>query len=174
MTDNVPDTTNNVPETTKHSRPNGTQYWGQGDYANVTLHLDPKLIKYIKKMAIDQSVTIGVLVNEALATWVKWLAKATLDDNEYDKAKAEREFQEAADHLYRIRQTRIQKDNGVRMLVARREKLEKALLSRKAWHRIYPGKPWPGVGKQPEGFKRYAEEHEGDNVPETGKGDLIA
>ena len=142
------------------------EYWGKDAYFNVCLHLDKSLSTSLKIMAIREQTTVSKLASEAIAAWMKWLAKAERDEAVgEEKEAAERRFREAADLLYALRNKNIKTSLMVRMEVKKREKLEKALKSRKSWHRIYPDKPWPGVGKQPERLATYrAEQEEKSNL----------
>jgi hypothetical protein len=149
MTDNVPRITgnvpaNHVPETTKLPK----RYWGEGDYLNVCLHLDKGVHKRLKIMAIQQETTIMELVNEALVTWVKWLHKVATDD---EKGPSKLEIDDVNRLYHEV------------MREKHKSKMRKALESRRAWHRTYPGKPWPG------GMLR--EIKRDSHVPETEKGE---
>lgn len=171
MTDNVPSTTDNVPETTKRhpGRPKGVpstkRYWGE-EYCTVNLHLDRRVHKLFKIMAIRADTPLLHLVNEALVAWVMWIAKAERNEGE-DKDRANKEFNEAADLLYELRREKQKSSLAVRLAVAKRERMEKAVTSRRIWQKTYPGTRWPGVGKQPEWLKKENWAKQPDNVPET-------
>jgi hypothetical protein len=170
MSNNVPDTieaTDNVPETAKRGRgrPRKTDnvsdtaepnaYFGKGNYINVTLYVDQKIYKAMKIMAIDEETSLKRLINEALATWVKWLYRAARDEAKTeDKAVLEKDLQ-AIESLvrgwrgkkYAIRMNRIQKS---RFIAARRK-----------WKDKYPGMPLSGYNKKKTGPKPKV-----DNVPD--------
>ncbi len=135
MTNNVPSTIeiNNVPEinnvsdTTRKVR---TSYY-----------LDPRVYRRLKVMAFTEGCTITSLLNEALTTWVKWLAKAARDEakNKEDKELAEGDIRNAEEILRDRKLAHMEM-----MYQVRREKMEKALSNIRSWRATYPGKPWPG------------------------------
>ena len=124
------------PGTTKRSpgrppgSPNKYHEEGEGEYSNVTLHLNKKVWAAIRIMAIQDETTITQLVSEALVTWLKWLARAAKEERENGPAELETE---AVNRLYLEVMKRQHRD-----------KLSKALKSRAHWHRVYPNKRWPG------------------------------
>ena len=152
MTDNEPGTaitnsepgTTNDPDTTSEpgtakrgpGRPPGSpnkyhyREYDTGTYSNVTLHLDKKVWAAIRIMAIKEETPITELVSEALATWLKWLARAAREEKE--NGPTELELLEV-NKLYQA----VMKKQHTR-------KLANALQSRAHWHRTYPTKRWPG------------------------------
>jgi hypothetical protein len=129
MDNNVPETivTDNVPETTKIKNPRGS----------TTFYIDPKIYKRIKLMAVREECTISSLINEALITWVKWLAKAAKDEakDEAEKEATELEIQIAKE---------IMRDKGYTMINSARRNRNWALHNVGSWRAMHPGKPWPG------------------------------
>ena len=110
----------------------GKKYWGQGNYHNVTLHLNPSVWKAVRIMAVKEECYITDMVNEALATWLKWIKKA-------EEVEEEGEIREATQLLHEMKMR--QRLSRARM--AKNDKKTRALRSRHDWERIYPGKPWP-------------------------------
>jgi len=82
MTDNVSRPINvadNVSETEKQ-------------YKFLTIALDPIIHRALKIMAIDEETTVGNIMGEAVATWMKWMRKA-----EYrEQLKENKDAEEAA------------------------------------------------------------------------------
>lgn len=61
--------TNNVPRTTHQKHPE--------KYKTITVfHTNEKIIKALKIIAIQEGATYQSIVEEALATWLKWMRKA--------------------------------------------------------------------------------------------------
>lgn len=154
MTINVAEITNNVaeidnvPKKRGRGRPRNavpTKNYGEGGYYNITLHIDPKVGKALRVMAIREEISIGRLVSEAVAAWMKWLAKANVEEakrqNRLDQLEdLEKELQEmvAVQSEYR-KQEREKKE----LSREQKEKYRKALIKYKGWRKKFPDRPWP-------------------------------
>jgi hypothetical protein len=121
------------------------KYWGQGAYYNCTMHLDPEVGKQLKIMAIQENTSMGRLVSEAVAVWIKWLRKAALEEAKLEdhaeaEAEVEAEYQEIVKIVKAIRTKKWVKE----MVAAKRKKMAKAMRSCRSWRKEYPKRPWPG------------------------------
>lgn len=117
------------------------KYWGEGDYYNVCLHLDPRVWKTLRKMAIDDECTAGSLASEAIVFYIKYLRKIALQEEKVaDKLLAEQEYEEALETMLSL----WHKKRSLKAAKSKKKNDAKALLSRRAWHRRYPNRAWPG------------------------------
>lgn len=106
------------------------------NYSNVTLHLDSRVWRSLKRMAVRENTPITALCNEAIATWLKWLAKVAMEEAKIEEKEAwAQEWENAKQLVTQLRQR-----------TARRNKLLGGKKTRAAWHRKYPHKPWPWPG----------------------------
>jgi len=75
---------------------------------NVTLHLDECVWRRIRTEAVRENTTIQSIVSEALMSYIKWIRKAELEDQEVmEEDRKKRELQEAMEELDRIRMERL-------------------------------------------------------------------
>jgi hypothetical protein len=157
----------NISGTTKTDNISGT-----AKPVHVQVRLDPEVWKRIKIMSIRDGVSISELVNEALGTWNRWLAKAALEEAkaeareevDWKDSREEKEYKEAVVVLKRLKV-------NAHMAMMRAEsdrKFKFALRSQRNWNDTYPGKPWPGrkgLGRR----RKCLEEAKGvDNISGTG------
>lgn len=147
-------TENNVPGTTKRGRgrPRNaipTQYWGKDAYYNVTLHIDPKVGKALKVMAIREEISIGRLVSEAVAAWLKWLAKANVAEaKDQDKLDQLEELEKELQEMVTV-QSEYRKQERKKKELSRdqKERYWKSLRKYKRWRKDFPDRPWPWAGE---------------------------
>lgn len=151
IADNVAEI-NNVPKKRGPGRPRNaipTKYYGEGGYYNITLHIDPKVGKALKIMAIREEISIGRLVSEAVAAWLKWLAKANVEEakkqDRLDQLEdLEKELQEMIDVQSAYRKQERKKKEFSR---EQKERHKKALKKYKKWIKEFPDRPWPWFGE---------------------------
>ena len=109
-TDNVSETdnSNNVSESSSNASSKVSEchkYWRK--YNNVTLHLDPRVWRVMKKMAGKEDCTVSSVVNEALMSWVKWIYQVQVEEGLVEeKERIEGELREAEDLIASIKQER--------------------------------------------------------------------
>jgi hypothetical protein len=116
---------------------------------NVAVRLDPRTYRLLNKMAESDDCEVNELINEALIVWVKWLYKANkeelreggmiegrrMSERWYDNV---RDYVEAKD-IHRA----ISAENWMKGNEKRRERVKRAMKSRRSWELMYPGKPYP-------------------------------
>lgn len=163
MTINVAESTNNVAEINiagtgnvavkrGRGRPRSAipaQYWGKDAYYNVTLHIDPKVGKALKVMAIREEISVGKLVSEAVAAWLKWLARANMEEaKQQDRLDQLEELEKELQEMVAVQsEYRKQERNKKELSRTQKEKYHKALIKFKRWQKEFPDKPWPWFGE---------------------------
>jgi hypothetical protein len=103
---------NNIPDTEETFR-----------RASITIYMDERVMTKMRFMAYRENTTITSLISEALATYLKWMKKAELEEKAMDKAeKTKQELEEAGlllDVIIRERKLRS-KQKRAKELYARR------------------------------------------------------
>lgn len=112
----------------------------------ILIHVTGAAHSLIKRMARQNGCPIGLEASKAITYWVYYLAKiARAESTDKDAVAVDTQIKECEKILEDIRM-----EQYISMLKRRKSGVKiTADMSRRAWARLYPGKPWPGVQRRP-------------------------
>jgi hypothetical protein len=119
-TDNIPGTAKKESNEMDYNIPGTEETFRR---SAITLYMDERVMTKLRFMAYRENTTITSLISEALATYLKWMKKAELEEQAIEKAeKTKQELEEAGlllDVIIRERKLRS-KQKRAKELYARR------------------------------------------------------